>query len=756
MARLTVRILSRYVLRQHLAPLVFALAALTCFLLIQQVAKQLGNLVGKGLPWGVIVEVFVLSIPFIVATTLPMAVLVAVLYAFTHLAGDNEITAMQASGVSVGRVIAPVLGGATVVALLSFLWNDQVLPRSNHRLRTLQVDIQRKKPSFTLKEQVINEVVPGQFFLRAARIDPNSNKLKDVTIYDLGDAERRRIIGADSGRMAYTPGGRDLYLTLEDGDIQAVNRTDPTQFDRTFFRTNRMRVAGIGNTLERTEHDSYKSDREMSICEMRGMVALARREADRAGADADVAVQNDLRRLAGLVLVYPAPPPYVADTAPVGLYCHALRRAAAWLGPKAAAAQTPTPRPFRPHPQPQRPTEHPPFGPARVPPPAAVSQAQSRPTLITPAATVGEEQRRRSAEQRAAMYEVEIQKKYAIAAACIVFALVGAPAALRYYRGGVGLVIGLSVAVFTVCYLPETVTLVLPVAVLFAVVFTVGALDRHSELTAAKASGISFHRVIRPLLAASVVAVLADLGLTELAPVTSSRRAELLGQKQIRSDQFRNNFVYRADGGWVYAIGGLELARHAMRGLIMEREGTGPEYPTIVIAAPQASYDTARRARGWTLTKGTVHYLLGPGREAAFTFDRLAPRDLRETPVDLLAEPKAPDEMRYAELGRYIDALARSGSDTKKLRVERALKLSVPFACIIIALFGAPLAISTPKSGAAWGVAVCLATTFVDLLMFQLSKAVGAGGVLPPSFAAWVPNLIFGAAGVWLWKNART
>src|SRR2546428_10088517 len=112
MARPTVRILSRYVLRQHLAPLVFALAALTCFLLIQQVAKQLGNLVGKGLPWGVIVEVFVLSIPFIVATTLPMAVLVAVLYVFTHLAADNEITAMKASGVGGGGGVAAGLGGA--------------------------------------------------------------------------------------------------------------------------------------------------------------------------------------------------------------------------------------------------------------------------------------------------------------------------------------------------------------------------------------------------------------------------------------------------------------------------------------------------------------------------------------------------------------------------------------------------------------------------------------------------------------------
>src|SRR5467141_3044563 len=250
MARPIVRTISRYLLRQHLAPLGFALAALTALMLLNQIAKQFGSLVGKGLPWGVIVEVFVLSIPFIVAVTLPMAVLVAVLHVFTHLAGDNEITAMQASGVSVGRVIAPVLGGATVVACLSFLWSDQLLPRSNHRLSTLQVDIQRKKPSFTLKEQVINEVVSGQFFLRAARIDPNTNKLKDVTLYDLRDAERRRIIAADSGAMAYTPGGRDLYLTLQDGEIQDVSRSEPAQFNRTFFRTNRLRLTGIGNELQ--------------------------------------------------------------------------------------------------------------------------------------------------------------------------------------------------------------------------------------------------------------------------------------------------------------------------------------------------------------------------------------------------------------------------------------------------------------------------------------------------------------------------
>src|SRR5216110_564154 len=117
MAPPIVRTISRYLLRQHIAPLGFALAALTSLMLIQQIAKQLSSLLGKGLPTSVIIEVFLLSVPFIVAVTLPMAVLVAVLHVFTRLASDNEITALQAGGVSVTRLVAPVLAGATGVAL---------------------------------------------------------------------------------------------------------------------------------------------------------------------------------------------------------------------------------------------------------------------------------------------------------------------------------------------------------------------------------------------------------------------------------------------------------------------------------------------------------------------------------------------------------------------------------------------------------------------------------------------------------------
>src|SRR3989441_2800042 len=424
MARPIVRSLSGYILRQHLPPLGYAIAALTFAMLVNQVAKQFGNFVGKGLPWGVIFEVFALSIPFIVAMTLPMAVLVAVLYTFSHLAADNEVTAMKASGISVGRILAPVLGGATLIGLIALLWNDQILPRSNHTLRTLLVDIQRKKPTFQLKEQVINEVVPGQFFLRAARIDPAANTLNDVTIYDLQDPDRRRIIMADSGRMAYSGGGTDLYLTLRDGEVHEIRRTDPEHFNRTFYTINRIKVAGVSNTFETTKHDEYRSDREMGICAMQDVVARARQDLERVRIDALNAVAGELRRVSKLAPLRPV----AADTTSPrpSMYCRVLGVLQRLLpgSPPAARAAEP--------------------GTGEAAPPAIAVQ-----DVTTPAAYA---QRLRAARQRAAIYEVEIQKKLAISAACVIFALLGVPLAIRYPRGGVGLVIGTSLAVFSVYY----------------------------------------------------------------------------------------------------------------------------------------------------------------------------------------------------------------------------------------------------------------------------------------------------------------
>ena len=112
--------------------------------------------------------------------------------------------------------------------------------------------------------------------------------------------------------------------------------------------------------------------------------------------------------------------------------------------------------------------------------------------------------------------------------------------------------------------------------------------------------------------------------------------------------------------------------------------------------------------------------------------------------------------MRYGELGRYIDAVERSGAEAGKVRVMRALKLAVPATCIIIALFGAPLAMTSYRAGTAIGIGISLATTIVFLLLVQLSQALGAGGLVKPEAAAWLPNAVFGTAAVVLLLRART
>ena len=99
--------------------------------------------------------------------------------------------------------------------------------------------------------------------------------------------------------------------------------------------------------------------------------------------------------------------------------------------------------------------------------------------------------------------------------------------------------------------------------------------------------------------------------------------------------------------------------------------------------------------------------------------------------------------MRYQELGRYIRALERSGSDVNTIKVERALKIAIPITCIIIALFGAPLATSTQRGGAAWGIGLSLGVTVAFLIAIQLTKAIGGEGVLNPDLAAWLPNTLF-------------
>jgi lipopolysaccharide export system permease protein len=300
---------------------------------------------------------------------------------------------------------------------------------------------------------------------------------------------------------------------------------------------------------------------------------------------------------------------------------------------------------------------------------------------------------------------------------------------------------------------PETMFLVLPAAVLFATVFTVGGFTRHSEITAAKASGISFHRFILPIAAGSVVATFIGLALAEIVPPLNARRLELLKEKQVRAANQRSNFAFAADEGRVYKIGYADVLSATLQNVEIDRRGLGPDYPSYLVTAKTAGY--AERS-GWTLADGYVHLMPDSLSNITIQFDSLRDRNFTELPTHLMANPKAPAEMGYRDLGRFITAMERSGADVRKLRVERMLKIAIPVTCVIIMLIGAPMATSTQRGGTAYGVALSLATTVIFLVLLQLTQAIGAGGLIMPELAAWIPGALFTCIGTYLLIKVRT
>jgi lipopolysaccharide export system permease protein len=159
---------------------------------------------------------------------------------------------------------------------------------------------------------------------------------------------------------------------------------------------------------------------------------------------------------------------------------------------------------------------------------------------------------------------------------------------------------------------------------------------------------------------------------------------------------------------------------------------------------------------GWMLYYGVMHVIPNDSMDTAFAFDSLSDGAFTETPQDLRASEREPSEMNFADLTRFIRVLERSGAEVNTLKVERMLKLAIPVTCLLIALFGAPLATSSQRGGAAYGIGLSLATTVLVLVLIQLTKAIGGKGLMPPELAAWMPNAMVGLLAVVLLARVRT
>ena len=185
---------------------------------MQFIWVYLDELLGKGLsPW-VIAKLLIFASARLVNMALPLAILMSSIMTMGALAENNEMTAMKSAGISLMRIMRPLIFFSVGLSLTAFLFANNIWPVANLKFRTMLFSIMKQKPSLNLTDGVFYNGIDG-ISIRAARNNPETGKLKDVLIYDHrgGEKANRTVIRAESGLMEQTTDKRYLILTLNNG-----------------------------------------------------------------------------------------------------------------------------------------------------------------------------------------------------------------------------------------------------------------------------------------------------------------------------------------------------------------------------------------------------------------------------------------------------------------------------------------------------------------------------------------------------------
>lgn len=292
-----------------------------------------------------------------------------------------------------------------------------------------------------------------------------------------------------------------------------------------------------------------------------------------------------------------------------------------------------------------------------------------------------------------------------------------------------------------------------PVAALLATVFTIYPMTVHREVMAAKAGGVSFYRLILPLVLLGMVFTATGLGLSQVVPLSNQTAAEVMGERESRRE-WRNDFVYVTDAGQSLAARRLTASDGTMLGVTLQTIAMNGDTPIRHVTADRATWQAEEQQ--WVFEEGWVREIHPDGREEASSFDEYVAESLTERPDDLLDAVRDEDEMTYEELGALAERIDRSGGTTGRVLTKREQQLAIPVATLVIILFGAPLATSSRRGGTAFGIGISLATTILYLMMFRVSGALGYAETLSPVLAAWLPNLVFLVGGFLLLSRVRT
>ncbi|MCB5230333.1 MAG: LptF/LptG family permease [Candidatus Cloacimonas sp.] len=280
------KILERYILKENIKPFLISFMIVTFVFLLDKLIDLLNLIVEKRLEIPAIISVFSLSLPFMLALSVPMSVLVATIMAFGRLSVDNELVAFKSCGINIYTLMRSTVIAALLLSVFMVYFNNAILPDTNHKLKNLLIRIQYRRPVTNIKPGVFTNVKNYTIYVS----DIQDDELQGVVIYNKETSSFPQTITADRGTIELSDGGNSFKATLFDGQLHKRDDRDVSLYTIQQFERLVIHLPDLGYQLN-IEDSEFRSDREMSSKQMGE--AIKDKELEIAGINEQIQTLNE-------------------------------------------------------------------------------------------------------------------------------------------------------------------------------------------------------------------------------------------------------------------------------------------------------------------------------------------------------------------------------------------------------------------------------------------------------------------------------
>jgi LPS export ABC transporter permease LptG/LPS export ABC transporter permease LptF len=781
--------IDKLLLRSIVPPFFIALVVLTFVVFIHDLGKLSELLITRNASPAVTAIIAGTILPGILIFTLPLAYMVGVLIGLSGLSSESQIVALRACGVPMRRMLIPLLMLGTCVGALTGIMSLMVLPATNDVLYALKDRISLRQATAQVQPRVFNEDFPNfVFYLDDLSVD--RQRWFRVFLVDNSDPKAHRTVLAKEGSWVTDPGGSNLQLHLRTGTIYEFDPDDPSRDNISVFASTDIPVVlshsasavsdpSNPETAERPLEqstselwtESARTDQPERRLEQRielhrriaipfsvfpfALLGLALGISTQKGGRASgfvislalvlafyILFFNGLR-LASIGKVHPALGAWGAN-----ILLALLGTALMVTAERGSAALS------------QRLTEY--HVRERLQPIAAFVSAWNNRTRF---------RRFDAAVHRTCgrfvrfcfpkVLDLYISRGFLVYFLWSILVCTSLFVVLTLFdllddiiRNRIP---ALLVTSYFIYLLPQILMLVVPMAILLAILINFGVLEKHSEVTALKAGGWSLYRIGTPVLLMSgmvcvsmyllqdYVLPYANIRQDSLRNVIKGRPAQTSMRPQRKWIFGESNRIFNYDyfdpGQNLFV--GLNVFEIDLQQLKIRRRIYASR---AVIAGSQWILE-----KGWTRDFDSSGRGFEPITKANFDFPERPSYFQKE-----IFQPRESAKLNYLELMNYINYLRKAGYNATELQVELYKKISFPLSCLVMALLGVPFSFSAGKKGAFFGITASVAIAISYWGVFSVFEQMGAYGLLVPLLAAWAPNMVFGAAGLALLFTIRT